>query len=75
MRTRKAFEQLARVGGSEQANVCRERIEELEQNWRYCTYKLGNSTGGEESSLDAEDLAALKGENGADDEKLKGMLS
>ena len=75
MRARKAFEQLARVGGSEQADVCRERIEELEPNLRYCTYKRGNSTGGDESSLDAEDLAALKGESGADDEKLRGMLS
>jgi signal recognition particle subunit SRP68 len=75
MRARKAFEQLARVGGSDQAEFCRERIEQLEPNLRYCTYKRGNSTGVDEGSLDAEDLAALKGESGADDEKFKGMLS
>ena len=75
MRARKAFEQLARVGGSEQAEVCRERIEELEPNLRYCTYKRGNSKGRDESGLDADDLAALEGESGAEDEQLKGMLS
>ena len=75
MRARKAFEQLARVGGSEQAEVCRERIEELEPNLRYCTYKRGNSKGGDESGLDADDLAALEGESCADEERLKGLLS
>ena len=75
MRARKAFEQLARTGGSEQAEVCRERIEELEPSLRYCTYKRGNTEGREDSGLDADDLAALEGGSGAEDEQLKGMLS
>lgn len=72
MRARKAFEQLARVGGADQVDVCRERIEELEPSLRYCSYKRGS--GGGDSTLDAEDLAALKGESGADDEVLKGLI-
>ena len=74
MRARKAFEQLARVGGADQADVCRERIEELEPSLRYCTYKRG-SGGGDESTLDAEDFAALHGDSGANDEMLKGLLA
>ena len=46
-----------------------------EPNLRYCTYKRGNSKGGDESGLDADDLAALEGESCADDEQLKGLLS
>ena len=78
MRARKAFEQLARVGGPDQADVCRERLEELEPNLRYCTYKRGSGTAGggaSASSMDDEDLAALKGEGGVDDERLKAVLA
>lgn len=78
MRARKAFEQLARVGGPDQAEVCRERLEELEPNLRYCTYKRGSEdgkSGAGASAMDAEDLAALKGEGGVDDERLKAVLA
>lgn len=78
MRARKAFEQLARVGGPDQADVCRERLEELEPSLRYCTYKRGSgggSSGAGTGSMDKEDLAALKGEGGVNDERLKAVLA
>mmetsp|Transcript_11273 Transcript_11273/g.27521 ORF Transcript_11273/g.27521 Transcript_11273/m.27521 type:complete len:608 (-) Transcript_11273:1875-3698(-) len=75
-RARKAFEQLARVGGPDQAELCRERLEELEPNLRYCTYKRGSGDGGGSAGvMDEEDLAALKGEGAADDERLKAVLA
>jgi signal recognition particle subunit SRP68 len=75
MRARKAFEQLARVGGPDQADVCRERLEELEPTLRYCTYKRGSGGGGGGGSMDEEDLAALKGEGAVNDERLKAVLA
>jgi len=76
MRARKAFEQLARVGGPDQAEVCRERLEELEPNLRYCTYKRGSGAGGGSAgAMDEEDLAALKNDGGVDDDRLKAVLA
>ena len=75
MRARKAFEQLARVGGPDQAEVCRERLEELEPSLRYCTYKRGNEGSPVAGSMDEKDMAALKGDGGEDDERLKAVLA
>ena len=75
MRARKAFEQLARVGGPDQAEVCRERLEELEPSLRYCTYKRGNEGSPVAGSMDEKDMAALKGDGGEGDERLKAVLA
>lgn len=78
MRARKAYEQLARVGGPDQAEICRERLEELEPSLRYCTYKRGSgSTGASDApgSMDDADMAALKGEGGVDEEIFKAVLA
>lgn len=51
LRARAVYEQLGKVGDVEHQVRCRERVDELEPNIRYCHYKLGTANPPDTSSL------------------------
>jgi hypothetical protein len=56
-RAQAAYEQLAKVGASEEAAAARTRLSELEPALRFCRYKGGGVSAGDLSSMDTDSPA------------------